>query len=84
MKDEGFWNAPILVVSIFYLIFTWIHFGLAFYDLDRLITNTVIGILGVYISYSYKKQENRGKDIGAIDKRLNNLEAKFIDHKNGY
>lgn len=56
-----------------YLFLTLLHFGIQFYDLDRLISNFLIGFLILGFGWVVKKLLEFGQDVKAINKLCNDI-----------
>lgn len=81
-KDSASGSIVTLALGIGYLFVSILHFGIQYYDLDKLISNIVISLLIFSFSYFLKIDSEREKDIEAISKKTDDIENKLIDFKN--
>ena len=60
----------ILIPFLLYGFIIILHYGIFFYDLDKLLTSLVITLLGILISHLYTLK----KDVSAIDQIVTKLD----------
>ena len=77
-------NPIFFIISLGYLVVSILHFGIFFYNLDKLINNIFIGLIILTISYILKKIENLEYSFQSIDKNLNDVENSLIKTKTIY
>jgi len=81
MNLKTFEDMPLIckivwICGIVYLFVTFIHFGVYFYDLDKLITNLAVSVIILGFGWVVKKTLEQREDIKTIVNRQNKFENK--------